>query len=47
MKNIKLSYLSEKKVNPIFIETKRQKWEKHLPERKNLYENYLKLPFRV
>jgi len=36
-----------KKVNPILIEIKRQKWENFFRLRNNLYENYLKSPFRV
>ena len=44
MKNPQLSYYQKNKVNPVFIETRGKKWEKHISVRVNLYENHLKLP---
>ena len=44
MRNIQLSYYMKNRVNPVFIETKGQKWEKHLHVRNNLYENHLRIP---
>jgi len=44
VKNPQLSYYQKNKVNPVFIETRGKKWEKHISVRVNLYENHLKLP---
>lgn len=42
--NTQLSYYQNHKINPVFIETRGDKWKKHLRARNNLYENHLKLP---
>jgi len=42
--NIQLNYYEKQKINPVFIETRGDKWLKHLLSRNNLYENHLKIP---
>lgn len=47
MKNIQLSYLLEKKSIQYLFKQKDKNEKNYFRLRKNLYENYLKLPFRV